>query len=133
MYIQTDSSGKVLATLDQEWLDTLDEDTRTKSIEGFIEIPEDDIFRDGYDTYYIDGELFYVDNKESTYLRINELKKNLKETDYIAAKLADGLANCTSLDEMLSVSQSFNTEYAEVLKQRQEWRNEINELEAKIR
>lgn len=133
MYIQTDSSGKVLAILNQDWLDSLEEDARAEAIEGFVNIPEDDIFRDGYDVYYVDGELFYVDNKASTYKHIAELKSNLRDTDYVAAKLADGLAGCTTLEKILSVAASFESEYSETLEKRQEWRNEINELEAKIR
>lgn len=50
--------------------------------------------------------------------RINELKQKLAETDYIACKIAEGSA---TVDE-----------YAEQIKQRQLWREEINELENEV-
>lgn len=46
--------------------------------------------------------------------RIAELKRFLADTDYVAAKIAEGAAT--------------REEYAEQLAQRQTWRNEINEL-----
>ena len=64
---------------------------------------------------------------------IQALTMKLKDTDYIAAKLTDRLADCTSLESLLSVTAEFNAEYADTLKQRQQWRNEINELETKVR
>jgi len=48
--------------------------------------------------------------------RISELKKNLFDTDYIAAKIAEGSAS--------------KEEYAEKIAQRQAWRTEINDLES---
>lgn len=47
--------------------------------------------------------------------RIDELKQKLAETDYIARKIAEGSATVE--------------EYAEQIKQRQLWREQINELE----
>ena len=47
--------------------------------------------------------------------RIAELKDKLAETDYIACKIAEGVAT--------------KEEYAEVIEQRQIWREEINELQ----
>ena len=47
--------------------------------------------------------------------KIAELKQKLADTDYIAAKIAEGAAT--------------KEEYADVLVQRQAWREEINELE----
>ena len=50
--------------------------------------------------------------------RINELMCNLNKTDYIGIKIAEGAAT--------------KTEYADIRAQRQEWRAEINQLEADI-
>ena len=50
--------------------------------------------------------------------RINELKQKLCDTDYIVLKIAEGAA-------------SFK-DYAEVIKQRAEWRDEINRLEKEV-
>lgn len=47
--------------------------------------------------------------------KIAELKRNLAKTDYIAAKIAEGAAT--------------REEYADVIAQRQAWRDAINRLE----
>lgn len=52
---------------------------------------------------------------EAKEARINELKAKLSETDYVAAKIAEGAAT--------------KEEYASVLADRQSWRDEINQLE----
>lgn len=52
---------------------------------------------------------------EAKEARINELKAKLSETDYVAAKIAEGAAT--------------KEEYASVLADRQAWRDEINALE----
>lgn len=49
---------------------------------------------------------------------IAQLKRKLAETDYIAAKLAEGAAEIS--------------EYAEEIEQRAQWRKRINELEVAI-
>ncbi len=54
-------------------------------------------------------------DEEQTADRISELKQKLVETDYIAVKIAEGVAT--------------KEEYADVLAQRQAWREEINQLE----
>lgn len=56
-----------------------------------------------------------LEKKES---RISELKGNLSSTDYVVAKIAEGVAT--------------KEEYAQVLADRQEWRAEINALEAEL-
>ena len=48
--------------------------------------------------------------------QINELKEKLRETDYKAIKYAEGLIS--------------EEDYAVIKKQRQEWRDKINELES---
>ena len=48
--------------------------------------------------------------------RIAELKKKLSDTDYVVIKIAEGAATAK--------------EYAEVITNRQKWREEINALEA---
>ena len=57
-------------------------------------------------------EMTYISDED----KIEELKQKLADTDYIACKIAEGVATVE--------------EYAEELKQRQEWRNEINRLGA---
>ncbi len=50
------------------------------------------------------------------FTQIIELKRKLAETDYVACKIAEGVAT--------------KEEYAEQIKQRQLWREEINRLES---
>lgn len=52
------------------------------------------------------------------YTKILNCESNLKSTDYIAAKIAEGKAT--------------QVEYAEQIAQRQEWRDEINAAQAEI-
>lgn len=93
--------------------------------EGFIEISEDpSVF---FDTplLYIDGKL-QVDvdelerrNKDNE-LRIeyDTLMNNLSSTDYVVIKIAEGVAK--------------KEDYADVLRNREEWRKRINELQEEI-
>ena len=60
-------------------------------------------------------ELPDIEEEIPVELQIAELKQKLSDTDYIACKIAEGAATAQ--------------EYAEELKQRQIWREEINELE----
>ena len=48
-------------------------------------------------------------------LKISELKQKLSDTDYVACKIAEGAAT--------------REEYADILIERQKWREEINRLE----
>lgn len=56
-----------------------------------------------------------VPEKQRTTERIAQLKGLLRETDYVVIKIAEGAAA--------------PEEYADVIAQRQAWRNEINQLE----
>lgn len=132
MYIQTDDTGKIVAAIDQEWLDTLPNDEKSAVTEGFEKIGATDVFREGYDTYYINGELTYVDNNQDALIHIAQLKIKLQDTDYISAKMADKLATCLSSEEVNKVLADFNAQYSDILEQRQQWRDEINILEAQL-
>ena len=52
------------------------------------------------------------------YLIVNNAEAELKATDYIAAKIAEGKAT--------------KTEYKEKIEQRQQWRNQINAAQEEI-
>ena len=67
----------------------------------------------------IDGNIFIGKTDEEKTARENKrtvsiLKKKLAETDYIAAKIAEGSAT--------------KSEYADIIAERQAWRQEINTL-----
>ena len=55
--------------------------------------------------------------KHKDMTEITELKQKLKDTDYVAVKIAEGEAT--------------KEEYADILEQRKQWRERINELEEK--
>ena len=60
-------------------------------------------------------ELPDIEEEIPVELQIDELKQKLSDTDYIACKIAEGAAT--------------TEEYADELKQRQIWREEINKME----
>ena len=68
----------------------------------------------------VDGlEDFVIENGAAVYRplpakEIGALKKKLSDTDYVAAKIAEGAAT--------------REEYASLIEQRQKWRDRINEL-----
>jgi hypothetical protein len=71
---------------------------------------------------YVNGQYIEMTSEEISKLanesvadKIQQLKTNLAETDYIACKIAEGVAT--------------KEEYADIIEQRQLWRSEINELE----
>lgn len=58
------------------------------------------------------------DRRNVLYSLVRDREAKLKETDYVAAKIAEGAAT--------------KEEYAAVLSQRRAWRGEINEAEAGV-
>ena len=64
---------------------------------------------------------------QQIYDQINQLKHNLSQTDYIALKLAEALA-----DDNQSLINQIKTDYATELNNRKVWRARINELEAQL-
>lgn len=58
------------------------------------------------------------DRKNVLFSLVRDREAKLKETDYVAAKIAEGAAT--------------KEEYAAVLSQRRAWRGEINEAEAEV-
>lgn len=94
--------------------------------DGFIEIDEEqgNKLKWNVPQMYVRGEV--VDDtaevekrqtEENTIREIINLKSQLTETDYVVIKIAEGVAT--------------EKDYADVLKDRAEWRARINELEGK--
>lgn len=72
----------------------------------------DETCKDGLEDYVIeDGQAIYQPLPEK---EIEALKKKLSDTDYVAAKIAEGAAT--------------RDEYAGLISQRQKWRDRINAL-----
>lgn len=60
--------------------------------------------------------------------RITELKQNLANTDYIANKLAEAIADSLVTGDNTKVYE-LKTQYAKQLQDRKSWRDEIDTLE----
>ena len=85
------------------------------------------------DDDYEEAMLYVYEGKEVILNReLDQLKHNLSETDYIAAKAMDSLIINTSSKDFESALSSFNSEYADKLAQREEWRKRINEIEEEL-
>ena len=69
---------------------------------------------------FVNGKIKEIEIPEEQYIipvemQIQELKRKLSDTDYIACKIAEGEATVE--------------EYSDVIAQRRAWREEINKLE----
>ena len=94
--------------------------------DGFIEIDEEqgNKLKWNVPQMYVCGkvvddtaEIEKRQTEENTICEIINLKSQLTETDYVVIKIAEGVAT--------------EKEYADILKDRAEWRARINELEGK--
>lgn len=97
-------------------------------------VPIDNETKFAWDDDDYEDVMFYVyEGKEVILNReLDQLKHNLSETDYIAAKAMDSLIINTSSKDFESALSSFNSEYADKLAQREEWRKRINEIEEEL-
>ena len=62
--------------------------------------------------------------------QIAQLKQNLSDTDYIAAKSVDALLAADGISGIVSALSQIRSEYEEILAKRQSWRQELAALEA---
>ena len=83
--------------------------------------------KNGLEDYVIEGgKAVYRPTRAK---KIEELKSKLEETDYIASKAIESIIGSKDVISLLSTLKRIGEEYAETLKQREEWRGRINELE----
>lgn len=69
----------------------------------------------------------YLDLTVNKYKQIAELKQNLANTDYIANKLAETIADALVSGDNSKVYE-LKAEYAKQLQDRKSWRDEIDKL-----
>lgn len=83
-----------------------------------IDLPEGFDINQHFNYKVVDGEFVFDEYVPEIpiELQIDNLKKQLEATDYVAVKIAEGAAT--------------REEYADLLEQRQKWREQINELES---
>ena len=78
-----------------------------------MRVYDNGVYRDMTDE---EEAMLRMNSDVSVEAQINELKEKLRETDYQAIKYAEGLIS--------------EEDYAPTKKQRQKWRDKINELES---
>ena len=119
MFVQTNEEGRILATSEDG-----------ASLPNSFEFAFPDGFDFGMQRDYTikDGVLSHSESETTVREKSDELRAKLRDTDYVAAKATDALLSCKSITDLLSVLASIHSEYADVLKQREEWRKQINEL-----
>ena len=99
------------------WVTTAEYPNGGKDIEWVVDVPAVEA-KEAYDEYEDILRFLQFTEAELATMRINELKQKLQDTDYNILKIVEGattIAKC-----------------ADIIKQRAEWRKEINELEGKV-
>lgn len=87
----------------------------------------DELCTDGLEDFIIEeGKAVF---RPTAAKQVAELKRKLEETDYIASKAIENIIGSKDVVSLLSVLKRLGDEYAETIKQREEWRSIINELE----
>ena len=137
---------------------TTDENRRLQSVTAYPFVPSrpalelpDDFDLSAIHNYIVEGEELVFSElpapQPSVQEQIANLKKQLSDTDYIAAKAVDALISADGLSDKMSDSPSalisadglsdilstlskIRSEYQDVLVQRQSWRDKINALES---
>ena len=118
---------------------TVDEAGRLQSVTAY---PVDEAqptldLPDGFDlsairSYIVQGaELIFSEPpapQPSVQQQIAQLKQNLSDTDYIAAKAVDALLAADGISGILSALSQIRSEYQKTLARRQSWRQELAAL-----
>ena len=113
-FIGTDETGRILSSTDvEEYADGMSE----------FDLPDDFDFSKQDDYRVVDGELVHDPRPIPTDQKIADLKQKLASTDYVAIKVYETMVTGESLPE------EDVTRYADIISQRQQWRQQINELE----
>lgn len=118
MYVYTEADGRVTCVVENE--EYADESYFQFDFPVDFEI--DKIF----DYRIVDGELVYDPIQTIDVERIDELKQKLAETDYVVAKIAE------SQITGIALNSDDAERYADIITQRQQWRDQINELEESV-
>lgn len=118
-YIMVDFENRVYAISRDKHLDLNEE------IE--IDVIPEEITKDNCRGYiYVNGTFHQIDDPYPLQSRCSNLKNQLAETDYVAAKIAESLVT----GEQFPKDDA--ARYADVIEQRKQWRIQINELDAEL-
>ena len=121
---------------------SIDENNRLQNVTSYpldttkptLELPEDFDLKNVRD-YILNGDALKLDPFiaiPSVEEQIAVLKHKLDDTDYITSKALDAITLADNLTSLLAALKSIRTEYADLIKQRQSWREEINNLEKQM-
>ena len=121
---------------------SIDENNRLQNVTSYpldttkptLELPEDFDLKNVRD-YILNGNTLKLDPFiaiPSVQEQIAVLKRKLADTDYITSKALDAITLADNLTSLLAALKSIRTEYADLIKQRQSWREEINNLEKQM-
>lgn len=131
MLIQVNDEKRIVSILDKGLVD--DEGKEIGMVtDGYFEFefPEDFDMANFNEYLLQDGKLVYSMSDGTRFYKIENLKAQLAETDYISAKMNDAIMSCTTVEEILQVNKEFNEKYGDILAERQYLRDEINRLSA---
>ena len=121
---------------------SIDENNRLQNVTSYpldttkptIELPEDFDLKNVRD-YILNDDTLKLDPFiviPSIEEQIEVLKRKLADTDYITSKALDAITLADNLTSLLAALKSIRTEYSDLIKQRQTWREEINNLEKQM-
>lgn len=121
---------------------SIDENNRLQNVTSYpldttkptIELPEDFDLKNIRD-YILNDDTLKLDPFiaiPSIEEQIAVLKHKLSDTDYITSKALDAITLADNLTSLLAALKSIRTEYADIITQRQSWREEINNLEKQM-
>lgn len=121
---------------------SIDENNRLQNVTSYpldttkptLELPEDFDLKNVRD-YILNGDTLKLDPFiviPSIEEQIAVLKRKLDDTDYITSKALDAITLADNLTSLLAALKSIRTEYSDLIKQRQSWREEINNLEKQM-
>lgn len=114
-YTTLDESGRICSTTDrEEW-----------AVPGAVifDFPDNFDFSKQGDYILCNNELVYDPVGPNLAEQIAELKQNLANTDYVVQKMTEA-----QLGAIIIPEDDLNR-YEQIMRQRQEWRDEINRLE----
>ena len=129
MLIQVNNEGRIVSILDKGLVDDEGKEIGMVTDDYFeFEFPEDFDMANFNEYLLQDGKLVYSMSEGTRFYKIENLKAQLAETDYISAKMNDAIMSCTTVEEILQVNKEFNEKYGDILAERQALRDEINKL-----
>ena len=132
MLIQVNDEGRIVSILDKGLVDDEGKEIGMVTDDYFeFEFPEDFDMANFNEYLLVDGQLVYSMSEGTRFYKIENLKAQLAETDYISAKMNDAIMSCTTVEEILQVNKEFNEKYGDILAERQALRDEINKLNLK--